>query len=106
MHRNFTRENRETLWLPEPQTTEGRWEKVINDKVHMNGHRESHNVIVPTKQPNESQGGPKEVVEGRALTKENVEQPNPFLDTEPQEWVKQAEPRTRSGCMLRVTLLL
>ena len=46
-------------------------------KTHANGNRESHSGIVPTKQPNESQGGPKEVVEGRPLTKENAEEPNP-----------------------------
>ena len=73
-------------------------------KTHANGSRESHSGIVPTKQPNESQGGPKEAVEGRPLTKENTDKPNPFLDTEPQEWAKQAAPCTRSGCMLRVTL--
>jgi len=44
---------------------------------HANGSRESHSGIVPTKQPNESQGGPKEVVEGRPLTKENTDNPNP-----------------------------
>ena len=40
-------------------------------KTHMHGNREWHSGIVPTKQPNESQGGPQEVVEGRPLTKEN-----------------------------------
>ena len=49
----------------------------MSDKTHVNGRRESNNVIVPMKQPNESQGGPKEVAEGRALTKENAEEPNP-----------------------------
>ena len=46
-------------------------------KAHMHGSRESHSGVVPTKQPNESQGGPQEVVEGRPLTKENMEEPNP-----------------------------
>ena len=76
----------------------------MSHKTHVHGNRESHNVIVPMKQPNESQGGPKEVVEGRALTKENAVQSNPFLDTEPHEWVKQAAPCTRSSRLLRVTL--
>jgi RNA-directed DNA polymerase len=46
-------------------------------KTHANGSRESHSGIVPTKQPNESQGGPQEVVEGRPLTKENTDEHNP-----------------------------
>jgi len=46
-------------------------------KAQMHGNRESHNGVVPTKQPNESPGGPPEVVEGRPLTKENAEEPNP-----------------------------
>ena len=47
-------------------------EKAMSYKTHANGNRESHSGIVPTKQPNESQGGPKEVVEARPLTKENT----------------------------------
>ena len=42
-------------------------------KTQTQGSRESHSGVVPTKQPNESQGGPKEVVEGRPLTKENTD---------------------------------
>ena len=49
----------------------------MSNKTHVHGNRESYSVIVPTKQPNESQGGPKEVAEGRALTKENAVQSNP-----------------------------
>ena len=45
-------------------------------KAQMNGSGESYSGIVPTKQPNEGQGGPQEVVEGRPLTKENMEEPN------------------------------
>src|SRR5437660_1018289 len=45
-------------------------------KAHMHEGGESHNGVVPTKQPNESLGGLKEVVEGRPLTKENAEQSN------------------------------
>jgi len=37
---------------------------------------ESYSGIVPTKQSNEGRGGPKEIVEGRPLTKENAEEPN------------------------------
>jgi hypothetical protein len=54
-----------------------RWVKAMSDKTHMNGGRESHSGIVPTKRSNESQGGPKEIVEGRPLTGENVSPPIP-----------------------------
>jgi len=45
-------------------------------KTQMNGGGESYGAIVPAKQPNEGQGGPQEVVEGRALAKENLEKSN------------------------------
>ena len=44
----------------------------------MYGDRESHNGVVPTKRSNAGGGGPKEIVEGRPLTKENAEEPNPY----------------------------
>ena len=47
-------------------------------KAHMHGHGESHSGVVPTKGSNAGQGGPKEIVEGRPLTKENAEEPNPY----------------------------
>jgi RNA-directed DNA polymerase len=47
-------------------------------KSHVNGERESHNGVVPTKRSNAGTGGPKEIVEGRPLTKENAEEPNPY----------------------------
>ena len=50
----------------------------MSDKAHMHGDRESHSGIVPTKRSNEGRGGPKEIVEGRPLTKENAEEPNPY----------------------------
>lgn len=46
-------------------------------KTHMHGGGESHSGIVPAKRSNEGRGGPKETVEGRPLTKENTEEPNP-----------------------------
>ena len=49
----------------------------MSDKAHMHGDRESHSGIVPTKRSNEGRGGPQEIVEGRPLTKENAEEPNP-----------------------------
>jgi len=49
----------------------------MSHKTHMNGNGESYNGVVLTKQPNAGQGGPKEVVEGRPLTRENADQLNP-----------------------------
>jgi RNA-directed DNA polymerase len=46
-------------------------------KTQMYGHGESHSGIVPTRRSNAGQGGPKEIVEGRPLTKENAVEPNP-----------------------------
>jgi hypothetical protein len=45
-------------------------------KAQINGSGESYSGVVPTKQPNEGQGGRQEVAEGRPLTKENMEEPN------------------------------
>ena len=50
----------------------------MSDKTHVHGGGESYSGIVPTKQSNEGGGGPKEIVEGRPLTKENAEEPNPY----------------------------
>lgn len=50
----------------------------MSSKTHMHGDRESHSGIVPAKRSNEGRGGPKEIVEGRPLTKENAEEPNPY----------------------------
>jgi RNA-directed DNA polymerase len=47
-------------------------------KTHVHDNRESHSGIVPTKRSNAGQGGPKEIAEGRPLTKENAEEPNPY----------------------------
>jgi RNA-directed DNA polymerase len=54
-----------------------RWEKAMSYKTHVHGDRESHSGIVPAKRSNEGRGGPKEIVEGRPLTKENAEEPTP-----------------------------
>jgi RNA-directed DNA polymerase len=45
-------------------------------KTHMHGGGESYSGIVPAKQPNKSGRPPAEVVEGRTLTKENMDQQN------------------------------
>ena len=44
----------------------------------MNGQGESYSGVVPAKQPNEGLGRPKEAVEGRPLTKENMGEPNSY----------------------------
>ena len=49
----------------------------MSGKSLVNGDGESYCGIVPTKQPNKSGRPLAEVVEGRRLTKENMEQPNP-----------------------------
>jgi RNA-directed DNA polymerase len=76
MHGNFTRENRETPLPSDGRKVADRWEKAMSYKAHMNGDGESHNGVVPAKRSNEGRGGPKEIVEGRPLTKENAEEPN------------------------------
>jgi hypothetical protein len=55
-------------------------------KSHAHGDRESSGGIVLTKRSNEGQGGPKEIVEGRPLAKENVAQSIPAPDTVPVPW--------------------
>jgi len=55
-------------------------------KTHRHGGRESSGGIVLTKRSNEGQGGPKEIVEGRPLAKENVNQSIPAPDSVPDEW--------------------
>jgi RNA-directed DNA polymerase len=47
-------------------------------KSQRNGGGESYSGILPAKQPNEGRGGLKEAVEGRPLTKENMEEPNSY----------------------------
>jgi hypothetical protein len=58
----------------------------MSDKSHMHGDRESSGGIVPAKRLNEGQGGPKEIVEGRLLAKENANPSIPAPDTVPDEW--------------------
>ena len=49
----------------------------MSDKFHMHDDGESYSGIVPAKPPNKSEKSPAEAVEGRPLTKENTQQPNP-----------------------------
>src|SRR5437764_7184962 len=76
MHRNSMRENREAPRPSVVSRTRTAWEKAKSYETQMNGSGESYSGIVPAKRSNESQGGPKEIVEGRRLTKENMEKPN------------------------------
>ena len=50
----------------------------MSDKSHAHGGGESYSGVVPVKQPNKSEPSPAEVAEGRPLTKENMQQPNPY----------------------------
>ena len=53
-----------------------RWEKAMSYKAHMNGGGESYSGVIPAKQLNKGGRPPAEVVEGRPLTEENMDQPN------------------------------
>jgi RNA-directed DNA polymerase len=78
-------------------------------KTHMHGGGESYSGIVPAKRSNEGQGGPKEIVEGRSLTKENTEKPNPCR-TQSREGGSSGLDRVREAAkgdkQLRFTALL
>jgi RNA-directed DNA polymerase len=50
----------------------------MSDKTQMHGGGESHSGVIPAKRSNAGQGGPKEIAEGRPLTEENAEEPNPY----------------------------
>ena len=58
----------------------------MSDKAHMHGDGESHSGVVPTKQPNKSGQPPAEAVEGRPLTKENMDQPNQYRTRSRASW--------------------
>lgn len=78
-------------------------------KARMHGDGESYSGIVPAKQPNEGLGRPQEAVEGRPLTKENMEELNscrtPSRENEPNglDRVRQAAKEDKG---LRFTALL
>jgi group II intron reverse transcriptase/maturase len=81
----------------------------MSDKTHMYGDGESHSGVVPTKQPNKSGKPPAEAVEGRPLTKENMDQPNQPRTRRRASWssglvrVREAAKKDRK---LRFTALL
>ena len=77
MQRNSMRENRETP-LPPAGNLAGRGEKAMSHKSPMYGGGESYSGIVPSKQSNKSGRPPAEADEGRPLTKENTQEPNPY----------------------------
>ena len=49
----------------------------MSGKSLMHGGEESYSGVVPAKQPNKSEESRAEAVEGRPLTKENTQEPNP-----------------------------
>ena len=69
----------------------------MSDKTHMHGDGESYSGIVPAKQPNKSGEPPAEAVEGRPLTKENMDQAQPVPDAETGKLDKQVGPCARSS---------
>ena len=77
MHGNFTHENRETRLSSATSKEADRWGNAMSDNPHAHDRRESYGGILPMKRSNESQGRPKEIVEGRPPTKENAEEFNP-----------------------------
>ena len=76
MRGNSMRENREIPRPPAVDGPAGRAGKVEDRTPAMNGQGKSDSSIVPTKSPNNAQGGAAEAVEGRGLTKENTGQQN------------------------------
>ena len=75
MHGTSTRENRETLAVPDPKLGVGRSRKVMSHNLDVHAGRESDGCVVPAKCPNK--GGslsPAEGMEGRRPTKENTGQ--------------------------------
>jgi RNA-directed DNA polymerase len=81
----------------------------MSDKTHMHGDGESYSGVVPTKQPNKSGKPPAEAVEGRSLTKENMDQPNQHRTRRRGSWssglvrVREAAKKDRK---IRFTALL
>jgi group II intron reverse transcriptase/maturase len=71
------RENREAP-LPPAGSQRAGGRNAMSDKALMNGSGESYSGVVPAKQPNKSEQSPAEVAEGRPLTKENTQEPNPY----------------------------
>ena len=81
----------------------------MSDNPHVHGGWESYSVVVPTKHPNKGGQLPAEDVEGRALTKENMGQPNlcrtPSRESRPSGLDRVREVAKGNG-KLRFTALL
>jgi len=58
----------------------------MSNKSHLHGDGESYSVIVPAKPPNKSGEAPAEAVEGRTLTKENMDQPHQYRTQKRKSW--------------------
>ena len=75
MHETSTRENRETLPVPDMKLRTGRSRKVMSHNLDMNAGRESDGCIVPAKCLNkDGRFSSAESMEGRRPTKENTGQ--------------------------------
>src|SRR5215469_13771287 len=74
MHRNSTRENRETPSTPVVEMAAGRLEKAMSRESNMHAGGESDGCVVPSKCPNNGGQPPAEGTEGRQPTKENIGQ--------------------------------
>jgi group II intron reverse transcriptase/maturase len=87
----------------------GREENAMSGKSFMNDDGESYCGILPTKQPNKSDGSPAEVAEGRPKTKENTWQPNlgrtPSRESRPSGLERVGEAARKDG-KLEFTALL
>src|SRR5438128_11184276 len=82
----------------------------MSDNPHMHGGGESYSAVVPAKHSNQGGQLPAEDVEGRALTKENMEQSNPVPNSRVGKagqagWTVCAE-RAKGEGKLRFTALL
>jgi hypothetical protein len=77
MHRNSTRENRETPSTPAGEDAAGRLEKALSRTANMHVKGESDGRIIPAKYPNKGEQAPAEGMEGRRPTKENIGQATP-----------------------------
>jgi hypothetical protein len=81
----------------------------MSDKSHMHGDVESYSGIVPAKQPNKSGQPLAEVVEGRPLTKENMDQSNQRRTPRRVNWssgLARVREAARQDKKLRFTALL
>ena len=81
----------------------------MSDKSHLHGDGESDSVIVPAKQPNKSGAPPAEAVEGRTLTKENMDQPNQSRTQKRTSWsskLARVREAARKDKKIRFTALL